>query len=260
MFRASRKFTLLMLIAAVVSSTVEIFFTVSWHINGAEVFFDCFGGAQLSKSLEILALIYFLLPTLLLCFVTAGFMQEDYSTCCIYVFTRSENPTRWLLRKALRLFAQDLCFYLLLFAAVLVSLPIRGMTVTPTLILQASAILFLSALCAFMILLPINLMALRLGTVKAYLIGIAAYVFFLMVGIYSPIGVSKWLPVSQGLYAWHTPLWFMSGSELKSQITLPGFRLEYSILYIIIVILIEIIVGAYILTKSDLLTAPEGEN
>lgn len=256
----NRKFIGILLISDTVASVVAIFLSVSMLFDNTNLFFNSLGGGIFNKDFSIMGVIFLEFPLLMLCFFAAGFMLEDYSASCIYVFTRSKSPARWLVKKVWQLFLLDFCFYLLLFAALYVSLPFRKMRILPATFPQSAVILLLSVLCTYMILLPINLLALRLGTVKAYLIGIAAYVFLLAAGIYSPPAVSKWLPVSQGFYAWHTPLWFAKGSKLKSQITLPGFRLEYSILYIIIVILIEIIVGLYILTKSDLLTAPEGEN
>jgi hypothetical protein len=256
---SSRKYLRRIFIAAAISSIVVIYFSYSHQLTASDTFLYAFGGALLGKGMDSVGMIYFILPVFILCFFVTEYIQSDFVVSCVYVLTRSGSRLDWIFKKVLGLLIWIAVYYLIVFAAIFATLACRGIQLTFTLAAEVAMVMLFELLSSFMLLLPANLVAVRLGAVKAFLICVGGYLALLLAGIYTSSAISILLPFSQGLYAWHQPLWFAKAPEEAGRI-ITGFSPIYSIAYMTVAIIFEIITGVFLMNRMDLLSVPEGEN
>jgi len=260
-----RKYFRRTLFAIVLSSIVEIYFSYTWRaipaqkLNASDAILYAFGGALLGKGIAFNFIIYYLFPILILCFFLTDYVQSDFTVSCVYIFTRSKSRCQWILKKISGLLWWVTGYYVFVLAAIMISYVCRGEEMPKALVAEVIMVMIFDILSTFMILLPMNLFAVRMGTVKSFLICFGGYAVLLLTGLYSPPVISKLLPFSQGNYAWHQPLWFAQ-APMKSDCTIAGFSIIYSIVYMFIAILVEISFGVLFMKRIDLLSVPEGEN
>ncbi len=217
-------------------------------------------GVLLNSKFGIFTMLFALLPTLLLVFCLVEYIQDDYSTCCVYIFTRTESRFKWFAKKAVSLFAWIIIFYLFEFCLLFIAIKANGVTVdfAATLAIFAWTLLF-NTLTMFMFLLPMNLFAVKAGSVISYFTGIGIYLLLLCTAMYVSPVISRLLPISQGMYAWHQTPWAAQQNFMNIS-PLPGFNVWFSLIYLIIVIAIEIIICMFMIKRMDLLSMTEGEN
>jgi hypothetical protein len=243
-------------------SLISIYYVISFtrKVPASYSVFTLLGGALFNSKSSILTLLFALLPTFLLSFFLVSYIEDDYSNCCVYIFTRTTSRFSWFVKKAIGLLGWIFTFYLLEYFLLFIFVKVNVITVDfeATIILSLSTLPF-NVLSLFMLLLPINLLAVKVGTVISYLIGISTYLLLLIAGIFSSSEISSLLPVSQGMYAWHQTPFVLQQNYM--QITpLPNFNVCFSLIYMIIAITVEIVIGIFLINKMDLLTVPEGEN
>lgn len=256
-----RKYALKIAVAELIS-LLSAFYTVSSTKTYPASYsvFGLFSGVLVNSKFGILTLLFVLFPTLLLYFCLVEYMQDDYAICCVYIFTRSANRAKWFIKKAAGLFCWIIIFYSAEFLLLLFVAALSGSVIDfPAAVSVFLWTLLFNTLAAFMLLLPMNLLALKAGTVISYFVGIFVYLFLLVTAMYGSAALSRWLPASQGMYAWHQTLF----TEIQSKFDvgpLLGFNVWFSVAYMLIVVAAEMIIGVVIIKRMDLLSVPEGEN
>lgn len=255
----NRRTAVRVVLAAALSCVIVLYLCFSLPMSTSDSILNALGGAMLSRKMNARSLIISLFPIFILCFLLADYLQSDFAACCVYIFTRARSRFGYTAKRIPALLGWISIFYLLLFIVVLFSLPARGFALTASLVRESLLVLTFDVLSAFMLLLPLNLLAVKLGSVRAFLICFGLYLGFLLTGIFSPPAVSMTLPFSQGNYAWHQPMWFAS-SPKESVCAIPGFSLAYSLVYMTVTIWIEIFISVLAINRLDLLSMPEGEN
>lgn len=261
----NRKYIIRVLFSVAISLLVA--FSVITYSGGptkgessTDILLLAFGGALLNKQNTIANILLGILPTFAITYFFATYIVDDFSSYCIYIFTRSESRLRWIMKKIAGLFLNIILFYIINFIATFFLLSANGFS--SHLDINSSLcglLLILNTLSVFMLLFPMNLLAIKRGAVQSFIICISFYLILIITGIYSMPALSTCLPFSQGNYAWHQPLWISKVPNGEACV-IKNFSLSFSLCYLLIVNAIEIFIGILIIKNKDLLIGSEGEN
>lgn len=221
---------------------------------------NAYGGGLLDKKNTVISLMASILPVFTLCFFMSNYIADNFASGCIYIFTRSRSRVKWIAEKTVNLFLFTAAFYVICLSFALVITVCWGIKINPLSALGFYVVILLfDTLSTFMIILPLNLLSIRVSSVISFLICMGTWLLFLVVGIFASPRLSVLLPFSQGNYVWHQPLW-LSQTVKGLNCSIEGFSLTYSLLYMVAIVVIEVCASALIMNKMDLLGGPEGEN
>lgn len=251
-----------MLSAVAISSLYTFVILAGSRTNSAiAAITNIFGGAYFHKEILFFTLILAILPSFALLFFFTEYIQGDFFTYCIYVFTRKNSRKQWLIKKISGLFFWVVFFYFINYSIILIVMCFRKTTDDIFSLMGLCAVsLLLNSLSMLIFLIPMNIIATKISEVIAFLFGFIAYLIMLFATIFSPLWIKKWLcfllPTSQGIYEWHDPLLFAKSYD--NHIVVSGFSLQYSAIYLLIFLIIELLACMIWVRKVDLMGYQKG--
>jgi hypothetical protein len=246
------------LLAAAIAALCTLVILLGFTRSASEMLLITFGGGLINRNGTMLGITMGIFPAFIASFFFADYLARDFSNACVYIFTRSKSRLGWVLKKIAWLFLYTGLYWLIDILFGFLALAITHKPLPAALLPEAIMLLLFNTLAAFMLLLPVNLLAVRFGTVKAFVPCFGVYAMLVIAGVYAPPSVSRWLPFSQGFYAWHDPLWFARPPKFV-QCTVRGLSPAFSLIYMAAAILIEIGVAVAYMQRIELLDSKEGE-
>lgn len=216
-----------------------------------------FGGDLFYSENTVISLLAGMLPLFTFSFLFADYVEIDFTSCCVYIFTRSGSRLRWMFKKIFGLLGWIAAFYLVLMAAAFALAALWKINYNfETAARLCAPLLLFDILNAAFLMIPLTLAAIRFGAVSSFFVCNVAYGLLLFAGVYAKKGISVLLPTAQGLYAWHEPLWLIPKTN-RYVTSINGFSLWGSLFYLFIVIAAELCAGMYAVNKEDLLGGAE---
>jgi hypothetical protein len=238
----NRSYDKRLLLAAAVALITSYFLIRNFSIGPSESLLSFFDGTYLNAETNPFLIILLLLPSTLFLYLWGDFFKSDFESMCVYIFTRTKNRTKWLIKKVLILFSYWLAFYLIYAVSMFVLLAVKNKNFF-FLIKEVPMLLWIvlwNVLMMFPILLLENLLSIKIAPVKCVSIVILLHLISLSLLIMSPNALLFILPSVQAVYQWHFSV-------------LPNFTILYSVFYFLIIITVELSIGTVQLKRIDLI-------
>ena len=216
------------------------------------------GGGGISVDSAVFAIILACTPPFAFCYLFSEMLNDDFAKAGIFVFTRTQSRARWLGVRLTQLCLIVAAYYIVSYW-VSVMLLLAGDTADAW---QQSIELFLpllllNVLMTCTLLIPINVWAVRFNPLFSFLAVMTLHlvsIFVCSAGIssvshaFSPLPYI--LPSAQGVFSWHETTFSQSFGHDGM---LAGFSLEYSYVYLFILIILELLCSVRYIQKIDLL-------
>jgi len=197
-----------------------------------------------------------LLSQLLLTFLLANYMSDDFSTCSVYIFTRSNRKGVWFAQKCTDLFFLVALYYVLQFAVLLfVGRVLARLTISDPAVFWYIVLseLFLTAMLSFCYVLTVNVLSLKMGVHYAYLSSVLLIVIFSALPmLFQNSAAVKFLPFSQSMLIWHDSKKLVPYRDFIGS-SIPHFTILSSFLYLLIMIVILLFVGISIVNNMEIM-------
>lgn len=230
------------------------------HADGFNALYQTAGNgayATAASGPAMLAVVVGGTPTLVFCYLFSDYLQEGLAHAAASVFTRTAQRSAWAGRRLGQLAAFTLGYTLaggMLSAVLLFVLngaQAQGWTGVIELLGYATT---LNTLQFLVILIPLNILALRRNVVGCFVSFMAVYFASLLICSTLPAsaatGLIPWLPTTQGVFAWHDTVLtrLMSGQGIVQ-----GFSLLQSYGYLLVFIVLETGIAIRYLKRFELL-------
>lgn len=212
---------------------------------------DSLGGMKYDVSIELVILIMKITPTVLVMFLVADIMKDDFSVLCIYAFPRYAKPEVWLLKKYLEVFLNLVVFYAFVF---LIGFAISesfgfAFALTSKNIEILFTLYILNVLAAFTISVIENILSLFVGVAKSF-------IFIIIYIVITAVIIILFYNKNQILSA--LEMTFLSSNQFyllhegAGKLPIKGLSFAFSYIYLPIACVISYFVGLLLLKKNDL--------
>ena len=200
-----------------------------------------------------------LVPHILLIYLLAYYMYNDFKICSVYVFTRSNKRKHWFIKKYFSLLFITAVYYFVQFLIVFLIGTIYKFRPESiklfTLIVTTDFILL--TLTGFLLVISTNLLSFKLGTNFAYLSLIIADGAMIMLpaalhGVLDNL-IIKLLPTSNGMLIWHSDNFLRLFSQKLGFEFIEGFSVLFSIIYILILLAAIFFIGIRFIEILDVI-------
>ncbi|MDR3136732.1 MAG: hypothetical protein LBU07_04890 [Coriobacteriales bacterium] len=200
-------------------------------------------------------------PLFSLCYLFAEILSDDFESMSVYIFTRAQSRTKRLTNKLIQLSLLIILYYGISYwvaaTILLVDAPdssawLKGFELFWPLLL-------INALMALALLIPITIGAIIYRASASFITIFLLYLsnLFMCVSLDGRMFNFLYfaLPSAQGVFAWHdSNIMQVAGiSSTFTGSTVAGFSLQYSIAYLMVFVLIELICSFKLIQKIDLL-------
>ncbi|HBI05422.1 MAG TPA: hypothetical protein DDY49_15510 [Paenibacillaceae bacterium] len=223
------------------------------------IFLLSFGDLNISGIKYGIPLLFWLLPMVFLLYFLGDDMASDFGRNAVYIFTRTHQRKIWFLAKSLSLFFYIFLYYFVQFFVLWIIASVYGLHLVNSEegIFVILSMLILLILQSFIVLLMINLLALRTTQIIAYTIVFAGYIaslFFsnFLYEIQWCIGIIKWLPFTQGIFSWHNGIPSSVIAFIVTDFHLQNFSVLFSIIYQVVITTLLIILGTHKIEDMDI--------
>ncbi|MDR3136860.1 MAG: hypothetical protein LBU07_05575 [Coriobacteriales bacterium] len=200
-------------------------------------------------------------PTFIFCYLFSDYLRNSLEHAGAYVFTRTIKRGNWLRIRLIQL-GGFVCAYsfsggvfvgalLFLQKGMLGDATVQGWQVVFNFFLPAVT---LNMLMLLALLIPVNILALRLHPLAGFITVMAFYFASLLLCASAPHSITaNWaplLPTTQGVFAWHdtvfTQIMFSPG-------VIEGFSLGQSYAYLLVLVAFEIVFSVVSIKRIELL-------
>lgn len=248
-------------------SVCQSIFTGLYALNMAAVtdknaesilLFAC-GGIFPSEYVNVINLILFVFPNMLVTFFCISFIYNDYRVCAVYVFTRIDNKAGWFVNKALKLFLYSFAFWssqIAMISAISFIGNIRAYNLRGYISIAIFEIILLSLSNLFFILLG-NIISLKSGVITGFLCVLISYSSLVLMASSFFYNINKnflkLLPTSQAMLILHQNNFLANLYSDYMYAQINGFRIIFSIVYIIFLNVLLVFLGTKIIKNLELI-------
>lgn len=204
--------------------------------NMTGLFLFSMGGELFSPLSSIQSLLTSFTPSLILFFSLSDFFSSDFEAMAVYIFTRSVNPMKYLVRKILYLIVcvgvytilnSFFCFVL----GMIFGLPTSNINIST--LLGCMLLFFLNHLLLVGL---INLLSIQIKSHYAFFLISALYMVGILIFLFLNQNTQKivyyLIPFFHGFYAWH-------GESSAFHLL---FSLSFSVVYLVAMLLLECVI------------------
>jgi hypothetical protein len=212
--------------------------------------------------LSIFALVFCSIPPFVFCYLFADFFYIDFERTAAYIFSRTEKRGKWLAIKLVHLsvyvFAYSLLTAVISFCLISFS---NGHNYSASFASESVNIfeflvpmVTLNALSLLILLIPINILAVRYNLIFCFVTVMAIYLISLVYSASVSADISslliQLLPTTQGVFVWHDT---EVTQTLFGQDVISGYSLLQSYLYLFVVIIAWSLLSLFVIKRMDLL-------
>ncbi len=221
------------------------------------LFMLSYGNLDIDSIKYIIPIFFLIIPQLYLIFVLKDYLYIATSRNAIYVFTRNNSKSSWLLNKLVHLFIYVMIYYLIQFITVFLIGFFYGFTFNHTSIIIIGIEYILIILLNYFYILILNIMSLSINITYSFFITISVSIFqiftigFLYAFHFTSINLIKLFPISQAIIPWHTSHFIKYTDFFQFKIN--NFMLIDSMLYLLIICTSSIIYAIYNFKNMDII-------
>jgi hypothetical protein len=213
------------------------------------------GGAGLSMVNTVAAIIVTCFPVFTFSYLFSGVLCDGYNAMGIYAIIRLHSKTKWLVIKLVQICAIVLLYHCVSYCgAALILLSGKALDIWLTSLEVFLWLLPLNVLMSCAVLFLTNLIGIRYGSSLGFLAIVPLHLIsiFLCSGIAAGAVKPLYfiLPSAQGVFTWHDNAVV---NEVFSGATIKGFSLEYSYIYLFVLVMLILFISCMRFKKTDLL-------
>ncbi|WP_054949330.1 DUF2705 family protein [Numidum massiliense] len=224
------------------------------------LFVLAYGDLNIEAIKYVIPVIFWLVPQIVLLYLLGDYITRDLEQHAVYIFTRTERRTSWLLAKLVNVWL-FVCFY---FAVLLLVTAVVGTIFGFRLAIGAPDIALIVYEYALLVLLNvmnlflINLLSLKINvtfsTVSVLAVNIGCLFCAQWLYEFYPdrLAIVQWLPFTQGILSWHSSLLPTAHGELFP-LHVPPLSPLFSIAYMLVICAVAIVIGNARFNKMDLM-------
>lgn len=232
-----------------------------WENNGYVCFAITFGGVLPDSFTDLISLLITLVPIIAIIHIFSDYMRSDFIINYVYVFTRLGKKSKWLFQKSRQLFFEISLIYLIMFFITFVfsiGLGYKFSSINLEMFILLISLYLLNVFTMFLIIFFLNILSLKIGSVRAFMITIFAYILQLILSMlfynnkFFTTYICALFPVSQQMYFWHNNIPIPTQLENFIQNPINEFYLIKSFVLLLFYIGITYTLSYVLINKQDL--------
>ncbi|KML23302.1 hypothetical protein ABV89_14720 [Priestia aryabhattai] len=223
------------------------------------LFLFSYGSLDIPSIKYIVPLFIFLLPQMYLIHLFGDYLPKNFHRYSVYIFTRTENRTKWVLNNLKQLFINVCIYYLILFLCVSIVGILKGLRIDSYSDLIIILYLYILVIVFnYFLLLLTNSLSIFLNSTYSYIITIFLHIFSMLLfgATYelpnSSIFFIRLLPSVHSILTWHN-INIINHKYSIINDYIDGFYITHSILYILSLSFIIIFIVLHKLKRMDII-------
>jgi hypothetical protein len=214
--------------------------TAAISCDGLEcLFFLSYGYLSITEIVYLTPLLIWILPQIVFLYLVGNDLQMELQRTTVYVFTRTKKRVHWFMGRSIRLFFYVISYYGLQFFVLYGLAVIQGHDSNQGIgtVHLIFSLFLLTVLYNGMISQMIHTLLLYTNLVIAFTAVftvqmVTLFTCVLLHEIESGLSAMKWLPASQGVFAWHSQVPSTIREMLYDPFFLPDFTILFSVIYL----------------------------
>ncbi|MDO6657183.1 hypothetical protein [Anaerobacillus sp. 1_MG-2023] len=221
--------------------------------------FLTYSSLEFSSIKHVIPVLIWMLPQFFLVYILGQSINNSFRNNAKYIFTRTNNRTKWLMKNVNQLFLNNFLFFIVHFSVVILMGYLNGMLIKTSYgLLIIGVVFFLQVSVSYLLLLVINISSLFFNLTYSYAVILSLHIFSIMIigiiGELTPqyLVLCKWLPVSHIFLAWHDLKMIEDFQSILTINYIQRFDLIFSIGYLLVCYLVIIWISIARIKKIDI--------